>query len=439
MLGAQLFVVVVLVCASSSANSGTTTAAEVSMPVAKPVALLAARPSAKAGATSATSSTTAPAAVPNLQYKTFTIASICADAKLKPHLALDIKNRGMTLLQAGRIKESIAEFDTYVNCCPNSWRAFACRATAKVLAGDELGSVEDITRYLYIKRNASFHIRESAERSDVENKARPGAIDPPELSISLDECDRLRKIALRRLDKTSSSYQMAQALISFFEHDYRRALNELSQIKGKDSMKTAVLVMRSVCHRATGSFDDSIKEAKEAISRAPDLRVPYDTLDGAFFACDKREEGLRELTKMTALYPSKSSLILTIADINSQLGNRDQAKILLTKLISSVPSSVQALTMRADIFKADLMNDKAFVDYKAASILNPRDGKAIEGMGFCSFELNRIEQASQYFDQAMALGYDLKRICAAQSLCLEKQGKPALAGRLRAASQYFMY
>jgi tetratricopeptide (TPR) repeat protein len=376
---------------------------------------------------------------PAAKHKIDIVSSLCEEAKLKPHRAEDLKYRGMTLLQAGKCREAVAVFDEFANCCPSSWRAFACCATAKAIAANEEGCLQDIVRYFYIKRNASFHMRDSAQRADLEDKEHPGPIAPPELSINIADCNHLRDVALRKLGKGSSANQFAQAVISFFEHDYRRAIKELAMIKGSDSEGAPVLAMRSMCERAVAAFDVSIKEARAAISKEPDKRVYYDTLDGAYFAYDKREEGLKELNGMNSAHPGNTALLLTIADVNSQLGNRDQARIILSKLLSSKPSTFEALMGRADIYKADLMNEKALADYKAASTLSPRDGKALEGMGFSCYELNRIDQASRYFESVMALGYDLRRVCAAQSMCLEKQGKPALAQQLRAASQYFMY
>jgi tetratricopeptide (TPR) repeat protein len=367
------------------------------------------------------------------------IAKICAEAKLKPHRAMDLKVRGLSLLQDGKCKEALAVLDEYTNCCPYSWRAFACRATGRAIVADEQGCLQDLTRYLYIKRNASFHLSDSAQLADVEDKNQAGPIVPPELSISIADCNRLREAAARKTGKGSSANQLAQAVISFFEHDYRRALSELALVKGKDSESPPVLAMRSICHRATRNFDESIKEANAAILKRPDEQVYYDTLDGAYFAWDKREDGLKELTRMLLAHPTNTALLLTVADVNSQLGNRDQARNMLSKLLSTHPATAEVLIMRADFYKADLMNEKALADYKAANLLTPRDGRALEGMGFSCYELNRIDQASRYFDILMRLGYDLKRVCAAQSMCLEKQGKRAIAARLRAASRDFLY
>ncbi len=352
---------------------------------------------------------------------------------------MDLKVRGFNLLHDGKCREALVLFNEYANCCPFSWRAFACRATAKAILADEQGCLQDLTRYLYIKRNASFHITDSAQRADVEDKNHTGPIAPPELNISIADCDRLREVAMRKTVKGSAANQIAQAVISFFEHDYRGALSELATVKGKDSGGAPVLAMRSICHRAIGEFSESVKEAKAAIRTKPDERVYYDTLDGAYFVWDKREDGLKELTNMLSAHPAKIALLLTVADVNSQLGNRDQSRAMLSRLLSAHQTIEEALIMRADLYKADLLNDKAFADYKAANLLSPRDGRALEGMGFSCYELNRIDQASHYFETLMALGYDLKRVCAAQALCLEKQGKPVIAARLRTATQYFFY
>jgi tetratricopeptide (TPR) repeat protein len=379
------------------------------------------------------------AGTPLTQDSSDVVAKICAKAKLKPRLAVDLKTSGLDLLQRGKCTEALAVLEQFVNCCPSSWRPFACRATGRALVGDEQGCLQDLTRYLYIKRNASFHINDTAQRADVEDKKHPGPIEPPELSISIADCNRLREVATRKTSKGSSASQLAQAVISFFEHDYRRALSELSLVKGKGSEAAEVLAMRSICHRATGDFDESIKEANAAISKKPDERVYYDTLDGAYFAFDKREDGLKGLTKMLSAHPANSALLLTVADVNAQLGNRDQARAMLTKLLATRPPIAEALIMRGDFYKADLINDKALADYKAANLLAPRDGRALEGMGLSCYELNRIDQASGYFETLMTMGYDLKRVWAARTLCLEKQGKPADAARLRKATQYFSY
>jgi tetratricopeptide (TPR) repeat protein len=376
---------------------------------------------------------------PATQNTSEAVFKICADSKLKPHRALDLKVHGLNLLQDGKCKGALTVFDEYTNCCPYSWRAFACRATARAIVAENKGCLQDLNRYLYIKRNASFHLTDSAQRADVEDKNHPGPIAPPELSISIADCNRLREVAARKNGKGSAANQLAQAVISFFEHDYRRALTELALVRGSESKSAPVLAMRSICHRAIGDFAESAKEANEAISKSPDERVYYDTLDGAYFAWDKREDGLKELTKMLSAHPRNTALLLTVADVNSQLGNREQARTLLSKLLSIHPATAEALIMRADTYKADLINDKAFADYKAANLLTPRDGRTLEGMGFSCYELNRIDQASSYFDTLIRAGYDLKRVCAAQSLCLEKQGKPAIAERLRSATRDFLY
>ena len=354
--------------------------------------------------------------------------------KDRPHHPGPLKWRAVALMGQGQFKKALSDLDEFVMCCPDSWIARSCRAVARAAVGDYAGSLEDLNRYLYIKRNVSFHIRYSAQRADVEDKAQPGPIAPPEMQINVEQARLLREAIVRKLGRDTPASFRAQAVLSFFEHDYRRALTELSKVKDSGADGASLLAMRSICDRAIGANDEAIKLAKQAIGLMPDARVYYDTLDGAYFVADKREESLQELKKFASKRPNDPAIMLTQAAVNSQLGNRDQARVILTQLLSLKPSSVDALVMRADLYKADLQNDKAAADFARAKQLDPKNGKAIEGLGFAYYEMNQLDRAAENFELAASLGYDLRRVYTARALCLDKQGKAAMAAKLRAES-----
>ncbi len=362
------------------------------------------------------------------------LAGWTAALKTLPHRPNPLKWRAVVYMEQGEFKKALADLDEYVNCCPDSWTARSCRAVARAAAGDFSGSLADLSRYLYIKRNVSFHIRYSAERADLEDKAHPGPFAPPEMQLNAEQAKLLRAAIVRKLGGDTSAGLRTQALLSFFEHDYRRALSELSKVKATGVDAANLLALRSICHRAVAANDEAIKEAEQAIAIMPARRIYYEILDGAYFAAGRREDSLKALKLFATRRPNDAGIMLTQADVNSQLGERDEARAILARLLAVKPDCVDALIMRADLYKADLQNAKAIEDFSRAKELDPKNGKAIEGLGFACYEMGQVDKAAENFEIVAALGYDLKRVYVARALCLDKKGKAAMAAKLRAES-----
>lgn len=354
--------------------------------------------------------------------------------KQTPHRPFPLKWRAIALLQQGQFKKALTDLDEYTDCCPNSWTARSCRSLARATVGDYLGSLEDLNRYIYIKRNMSFHIRYSAVRADVEDKSQPGPIAPPEMQLSSSQAALLRDGITKKLGRDSVSGLRAQAVLSFYEHDYRRALKELSKVKATGMELATLLALKSMCERATGDFAGAIKSARQAITIEPNERAFYESLDGAYFVADKREEGLQVLNAYAKENPKNVAILLTLAAVNSQLGNREQAREILNRVLAIKPNSADALMLRADMYKADLKNELAAADFAKAKQLAPKNGEAIEGLGFACYELNQIDRALENFQLAANLGYDLRRVYVATALCLDRKGKPAAANKWRIES-----
>jgi tetratricopeptide (TPR) repeat protein len=357
--------------------------------------------------------------------------------KETPHRPLPLKWRAIAYMQQGQFKKALVDLDEYVDCCPNSWTARSCRSLARATIGDYLGSLEDLNRYIYIKRNMSFHIRYSAVRADVEDKSQPGPVAPPEMQLSLSQAGSLREGISKKLAPDTIAALRAQAVLSFYEHDYRRALKELGKIKagsGSNIDQATLLALKSMCERALGDFPAAIKSARLAISIEPSQRAFYELLDGAYYVADQREEGLQALNAYLKQSPKNIAILLTLSAIDSQLGNRDQARELANRVLAMQPNCVDALLLRADMYKADLKNDLASADFAKAKLLAPKNGEAVEGLGFACYELNQTDKALENFQTALKLGYDLRRIYVATALCLDRKGKHADATRFRTES-----
>jgi tetratricopeptide (TPR) repeat protein len=372
-------------------------------------------------------------------HETDKAVAVWNEALKKPiHHPLPLKWRGIALMQQGKFKQALVDFDELVTCCPNSLMARSCRSLARATVGDWLGSTDDLNRYMYIKRSISLHGQKSGLIADVEDKSHPGPMAPPEMQLSTDRSAALREEIAAKLGRNSIASLHAQAVLSFHEHDYRRALKELSKIKTRGIDQATALALKSLCKQAVSDFDGAVSSARQAITMAQNEVAFYDLLGTIYLSANRRDEGLKALKEYAATEPKNIAPLLSIAAIQSQFGDNAGTRDTLKHLLAFKPDCVDALIMRADTYIADSKNELAADDFAKAKLLAPTNGQAMEGLGLACYQLGQIDIAVENFRAVTKIGYDLRRAYLMMALCFDKQRQPGKANMLRSLYSDFV-
>ena len=93
---------------------------------------------------------------------------------------------------------------------------------------------------------------------------------------------------------------------------------------------------------------------------------------------------------------NRSRLLIDAGDI-------DQAELILTQLIQTMPDFAEAWNQRAILYFMEHRHRKAISDCQQAIRLNPFHFGALHGMGLCHLLLAEHRQAAQAFRQALEI------------------------------------
>ncbi len=86
-----------------------------------------------------------------------------------------------------------------------------------------------------------------------------------------------------------------------------------------------------------------------------------------------------------------------------EVGQADQAELMLTQLIQTMPDFAEAWNQRAILYFLERRYRKAIADCQQTLRLNPFHFGALHGMGMSHLNLQEYRQAAQAFRQALDL------------------------------------
>jgi Tfp pilus assembly protein PilF len=125
--------------------------------------------------------------------------------------------------------------------------------------------------------------------------------------------------------------------------------------------------------------------------------------------CEKGEFGAAKplLEDLAKRNPTNSEVYRILGQISSEEGDQDAAIDYLIDALRWDPKNGYALTMMGNIwakYKHDI--DTAFKYYNQAVAVDPNDHIAVNNIGANLLQLNRVDEAKQFLDQALALNKD---------------------------------
>ena len=117
-----------------------------------------------------------------------------------------------------------------------------------------------------------------------------------------------------------------------------------------------------------------------------------------------RESAVRELWQRW--FEQKGILgvqLLNRSRLLIEAGDIDQAEMVLTQLIESMPDFAEAWNQRAILYFIEHRYRKSILDCQQATRLNPFHFGALHGMGLSHFRLQEYDLAAQAFRQVLEL------------------------------------
>jgi tetratricopeptide (TPR) repeat protein len=134
-----------------------------------------------------------------------------------------------------------------------------------------------------------------------------------------------------------------------------------------------------------------------------------------------------EYGKLAVLRPQDASLQRALAEIDLQVGRKEEALAAAQEAVRLAPDSSAAHMALAEAYFAGAEEDKAAEECEKALTLNPKEGQAYLALGQMRFFQRRYAQAAENFQRAIEVSPDLAPAYASLARIFIQQGRSAEA------------
>jgi len=134
-----------------------------------------------------------------------------------------------------------------------------------------------------------------------------------------------------------------------------------------------------------------------------------------------------EYGKLAALRPQDASIRQTLAELDLEMGRKEEALAVAQDAVRLAPDSPEAHMALAQAYFAGAEEDKAAAECERALKLNPKEGEAYLALGQMRFLQRRYAQAAENFQQAIQVSPNLAPAYAGMARIFIQQGRSAPA------------
>lgn len=292
-------------------------------------------------------------------------------------------DRGVEMLDAGRLDDALRDFDAVVAKNPRNAWAFANRGMTKVWMEKFTEADKDLAE---------------AEKLDPDNP-----------------------VAAR-----------ARGLLAYKEKDFAKAIDFFSRSLVRDMHNTFTLGYRALSYAAAGDRNRAFTEAEQVLRVNPawvDLRL----LRVNKLRRDKDKEGaIKEAMALAKLTDSSYAQVSAARALNA-LGKRTEAEQAYNRAIALEPRSAYIYLNRAyDRPREDKVGRRADAD--TALTLAPEDPDAIAFRAELYEDEGKYAEALKLYDRALAITSDLPGLHLGRAVALHKLGRAADGDKAFAAA-----
>ena len=171
---------------------------------------------------------------------------------------------------------------------------------------------------------------------------------------------------------------------------FRKALTVCRQYLGTDPDSLEILNLAGTCSYFAGQLDEAERFFRRAIQLAPKQPWMHVNLANTLNKAGKTQEAISAYETALGLAPNDTKILSQIANIYANSGDALAAAHVYARLQNLVPNHVAALDFLEQFYKNALKN-------------NPTHAAALENLGIVLLQMDRPEEAKEYFIRANRL------------------------------------
>lgn len=170
-----------------------------------------------------------------------------------------------------------------------------------------------------------------------------------------------------------------------------------------DEGRVAALVIRARDHRNTGSYDEALRDYRQAITLDGQCRRAYYGRGETYRFMGRAEDAVAEFDRALALDPDDTWSLSSRALARHAMGRDEEALADLDRALGIKPGHVWSLVRRAQVRRALADSEGALADIDRAGVLDPDNPWIVGERGEILRHDGRFEEAVAEFDRAFAL------------------------------------
>ncbi len=200
----------------------------------------------------------------------------------------------------------------------------------------------------------------------------------------------------------------ARANRAYDDEDYEGALALLNEVLSKEIDNVVALNNKGAALDALGKREAAEACYRKALSLSDDYELAWHNLGNCLFAQGDYRGAAKAYSKAATLNPERAENLIGMAESHSELGNRRRA----SAAIAMIPpaSDDSHLLVRADLYMAIELGDKAAQCCEEYIALHPDDAEGHSHLGGVRQEMGRFEEAISHFERALKLDNDDSQI-----------------------------
>jgi tetratricopeptide (TPR) repeat protein len=312
-----------------------------------------------------------------------------------PRFPLSYEFRSQLYADLGAVKPSLEEADRAVQLAPRNSPLRQWRARLKGAIGEYKEALEDLA----IARTLDPHDAETYGWMAY-IRCRSGEVaseDPSGMTAALADIDRSLQ-----LDGESIVAHLARAEISLLSSRYDKAIEDCDWILARRPESSDALACRGAAYLGQNEIQSAIGDLSSALRLGSQLGYVGPMLIDAQHRLGDSSAALATADEIIAQHGDYLPVLLRRQALLRELGHLTEALEVINTIIDLQPKLAAAFSERGNVHRSLEDLAAAEQDYEMARSLGACDWAMILNHAMTLFELNRLPEALERFDQGIA-------------------------------------